>query len=67
VATAFGLKSTIDTHAFKIVSDKLYRNQNAEAQQVFDPGFNRKADANWLSVRNIAGSSHQLLRAYSGS
>lgn len=53
--TAEGHKAPTEPDAFTVLDGKLYLNYNKEVQVLWNkdrPGFIRKADSNWTSLRN---------------
>ncbi len=57
VGAAYGEKVDVDPKTGKVVSGKLYLNNNEKALEIFDkdqPGTITKAQANWPSVKDKA-------------
>ncbi|MGQ3892868.1 YHS domain-containing (seleno)protein [Legionella sp. CNM-4043-24] len=55
-ATSIGKKIASDPLAWKIVDGKLYLNLNERVQKIWAkdiPGYIKKADANWLKIKDI--------------
>ncbi len=61
IATANGLKVTIDPHAYAVIDNKLYLNHSMGAQASFDKdraGNISKAIKNWPEVQKLDGPDH---------